>query len=153
MFLHMIIALTIASVMVEGFIVWNVPSLLEFYTSSNWGRLLNVSASIGLSFIMGTLFDAVGVTVFIAAMASTMISIMGFYDALLVFKRAIPRIKERKRQFVHACGQFFDLFRAGGEFARALTIFWKIITFPVTFPQYIRPPKVVNQPPSEARGL
>lgn len=82
MYLTMSLMLAFASIVLEAFLVWNIPAIHRFYTSGKAGRIANAVNSVLLSFALGTVFGAEGLVAMSAAMISTMISISGLYDGL-----------------------------------------------------------------------
>jgi len=82
LYLTMSLMLAFSSVVLEAFLVWNIPALQRFYTSGKAGRIFNAVNSVLLSFGLGFVFGAEGLVAMSAAMISTMVSISGLYDGL-----------------------------------------------------------------------
>lgn len=86
------IVLAIASLAVEGVIVWYIPRLHNYYISTNFGAILNIFNSVMLSIVLGKAFGATGLAVMLGAMVSTAASALGFHRMTYLAKQHAPEI-------------------------------------------------------------
>lgn len=106
MLLQMVILMTIASTVVEGFIAWYLPG---WRALTKKFRLLDILFSFFLSYILGKMFGAQGVVIAISGVASTMTS-MPMYPAMDWYEKNQSEVKvaySKVRQTTIDCAILF----------------------------------------------
>lgn len=120
MLLQMIILMTIASAVFEIQTVRSIPWLRRLYQRFSW---LDKLASIGISYVLGTLFGAGGVVIAISAAASTLLT-MWYWPVEEDIDRAWANVKalwDRRSELKEAYEQFIFAAKA----------VWSLILIPI----------------------
>lgn len=125
------ITLAVASFLVEMMIASKVPLMRQLAKSN---LLVNLTISLGLSFIIGTMFGAIGLTAMTAAIISTLMSVPGYaflewaYDSEKAHAEGGNRIKHKKEQVQVTTKKWTQTL---SDFFKIIYGILKVITFPI----------------------
>lgn len=123
--------LAIASFLVEMMIASNIPLMRQLAKNN---LLVNLAISLGLSYIIGTMFGAIGLTAMTAAIISTLMSVPGYaflewaYDSDKAHAEGGNRIKHKKEQVQVTTEKWTQTL---SDFFKIIYGILKVITFPI----------------------
>ena len=125
------ITLAIASFLVEMMIASKVPLMRQLAKNN---LLVNLAISLGLSYFIGTMFGAIGLTAMTAAIISTLMSVPGYaflewaYDSEKAHAEGGNRIKHKKEQVQVTTEKWTQTL---SDFFKIIYGILKVITFPI----------------------
>lgn len=125
------ITLAIASFLVEMMIASKVPLMRQLAKNN---LLVNLAISLGLSYIIGIMFGAIGLTAMTAAIISTLMSVPGYaflewaYDSEKAHAEGGNRIKHKKEQVQVTTKKWTQTL---SDFFKIIYGILKVITFPI----------------------
>ena len=125
------ITLAIASFLVEMMIASKVPLMRQLAKNN---LLVNLAISLGLSYFIGIMFGAIGLTAMTAAIISTLMSVPGYaflewaYDSEKAHAEGGNRIKHKKEQVQVTTEKWTQTL---SDFFKIIYGILKVITFPI----------------------
>jgi hypothetical protein len=125
------ITLAIASFLVEMMIASKVPLMRQLAKNN---LLVNLAISLGLSYFIGIMFGAIGLTAMTAAIISTLMSVPGYaflewaYDSEKAHAEGGNRIKHKKEQVQVTTKKWTQTL---SDFFKIIYGILKVITFPI----------------------
>ena len=125
------ITLAIASFLVEMMIASKVPLMRQLAKNN---LLVNLAISLGLSYFIGIMFGAIGLTAMTAAIISTLMSVPGYaflewaYDSERAHAEGGNRIKHKKEQVQVTTKKWTQTL---SDFFKIIYGILKVITFPI----------------------
>ena len=125
------ITLAIASFLVEMMIASKVPLMRQLAKNN---LLVNLAISLGLSYLIGIMFGAIGLTAMTAAIISTLMSVPGYaflewaYDSEKAHAEGGNRIKHKKEQVQVTTDKWTQTL---SDFFKIIYGILKVITFPI----------------------
>lgn len=125
------ITLAIASFLVEMMIASKVPLMRQLAKNN---LLVNLTISLGLSYFIGIMFGAIGLTAMTAAIISTLMSVPGYaflewaYDSEEAHAEGGNRIKHKKEQVQVTTKKWTQTL---SDFFKIIYGILKVITFPI----------------------
>lgn len=123
--------LATASFLVEMMIASKVPLMRQLAKNN---LLVNLAISLGLSYIIGMMFGAIGLTAMTAAIISTLMSVPGYaflewtYDSEKAHAEGGNRIKHKKEQVQVTAKKWTQTL---SDFFKIIYGILKVITFPI----------------------
>lgn len=125
------ITLAVASFLVEMMIASKVPLMRQLAKNN---LLVNLAISLGLSYFIGIMFGAIGLTAMTAAIISTLMSVPGYaflewtYDSEKAHAEGGNRIKHKKEQVQVTTKKWTQTL---SDFFKIIYGILKVITFPI----------------------
>jgi len=125
------ITLAIASFALEMLIASKVPLMRQLAKNN---ILVNLAISLGLSYVIGTMFGAIGLTAMTAAIISTLMSIPGYqvlewtYDTEKAHAEGGNRIAHKKQQAKETSKKWSQTI---SDFFKIVYFILKVVTFPL----------------------